>query len=247
MEKTFTKPLHALRNNEIEIIKDLFLKCDNKSILELGCGDGFQSKLLKNYFHKIISTDLNENRMNFELANQGITLKVLDAELVGENYPKESFDFVFSSNMLEHIPDYNKCLKGIKHILKNDGIAIIILPNTLWRLSGIIFHYPYKLRNLYFKILGKRKSKNESIGNNIKTSKKAHITKENISEIMLSQIPNVSINTAKCILSHYNNIENLIKILRENNECLENIKVKSKNSERKIAKNAIENIKMYLL
>jgi len=174
MEKTFTKPLHALRNNEIEIIKDLFLKCDNKSILELGCGDGFQSKLLKNYFHKIISTDLNENRMNFELANQGITLKVLDAELVGENYPKESFDFVFSSNMLEHIPDYNKCLKGIKHILKNDGIAIIILPNTLWRLSGIIFHYPYKLRNLYFKILGKRKSKNESIGNNIKTSKKSH-------------------------------------------------------------------------
>ena len=81
----------------------------------------------------------------------------------------------------------------------------------------------------------------------IKTSKKAHITKENISEIMLSQIPNISINTAKCIISHYNNIENLIKNLRENNECLENIKVKSKNSERKIAKNAIENIKMYLL
>ena len=53
MEKTFTKPLHALRNNEIEIIKDLFLKCDNKSILELGCGDGFQSKLLKNYFIKL--------------------------------------------------------------------------------------------------------------------------------------------------------------------------------------------------
>jgi len=34
----------------------------------------------------------------------------------------------------------------------------------------------------------------------IKSSKKSHITKENISEIMLSQIPNVSINTAKCIL-----------------------------------------------
>lgn len=81
----------------------------------------------------------------------------------------------------------------------------------------------------------------------IKTSKKSHITKENISEIMLSQIPNVSINTAKCILNEYNNIENLIKILRENSECLENLKVKNKNTERKIAKNTIENIKNYLL
>ena len=47
----------------------------------------------------------------------------------------------------------------------------------------------------------------------IKTSKKSHITKENISEIMLSQIQNVSINTAKCIINEYNNIENLIKNL----------------------------------
>jgi ERCC4-type nuclease len=88
---------------------------------------------------------------------------------------------------------------------------------------------------------------NNDYVSHIKTSKKSHITKENISEIMLSQIPNVSINTAKCIINEYNNIENLIKNLRENSECLENLKVKSKNSERKIAKNTIENIKNYLL
>lgn len=88
---------------------------------------------------------------------------------------------------------------------------------------------------------------NNDYVSHIKTSKKSHITKENISEIMLSQIPNVSINTAKCIINEYNNIENLIKNLRENSECLENLKVKNKNSERKIGKNTIENIKNYLL
>ena len=93
----------------------------------------------------------------------------------------------------------------------------------------------------------KKNEDNNDYVSHIKTSKKSHITKENISEIMLSQIPNVSINTAKCILNEYNNIENLIKNLRENSECLENLKVKSKNSERKIAKNTIENIKLYLL
>lgn len=93
----------------------------------------------------------------------------------------------------------------------------------------------------------KKNEDNNDYVSHIKTSKKSHITKENISEIMLSQIPNVSINTAKCIINEYNNIENLIKNLRENSECLENLKVKSKNSERKIAKNTIENIKKYLL
>ena len=93
----------------------------------------------------------------------------------------------------------------------------------------------------------KKDEDNNDYVSHIKTSKKSHITKENISEIMLSQIPNVSINTAKCILHEYNNIENLIKNLRENSECLENLKVKSKNSERKIGKNTIENIKLYLL
>jgi SAM-dependent methyltransferase len=163
--------LHKIREKEIEFIKDLFYNCKHKSFLELGCGDGFQSKLLKKYFDKIISTDLNEKRMNFKLIKQGIKMEVLDAEFIGEKYSKDSFDFIFSSNMLEHLPNYYKCLKGIKHILKNDGTAIIILPNTLWRLSGIIFHYPHKIRNLLKKFLGNRKFNEGSTGNNIKISK----------------------------------------------------------------------------
>ena len=93
----------------------------------------------------------------------------------------------------------------------------------------------------------KKNEDNNDYVSHIKTSKKSHITKENINEIMLTQIPNVSINTAKCILSEYSNIENLIKCLRENNNCLENLRIKNKNGERKIAKNTIENIKLYLL
>ena len=172
MENAYNKSIHTIREKEIEFINDLFDNCKHKSLLELGCGDGFQSKLLKNYFNSIISTDLNEKRMNFSLINQGITLEVLDAELVGENYSKEFFDFIFSSNVIEHLPKYEKCLDGIKKVLKNDGIAIIILPNTLWRLSAIIFHYPYKMKNIFYRILGKKNLKGDSSGNNLKISKK---------------------------------------------------------------------------
>lgn len=171
MEKLNIHRLHDIRDQEIKLIEDLLINSKRKNLLELGCGDGYQSQLLHKHFKSIISTDLNETRMNFDLKNLGINLEILDAECVGERFNKERFDFIFSSNLLEHLPNYNKCLNGISKVLKKDGLAIIILPNTLWRLSGIIFHYPNKIKNLINQILGRSKKSNSLLGNNIKTTR----------------------------------------------------------------------------
>ena len=78
--------------------------------------------------------------------------------------------------------------------------------------------------------------------------KKSNITKDNINEIMLSNIPRISIKTAKCILEHFKTIKNLISELEKDENCLDNIKMKNdKGVERKINKNSIENIKKYLM
>lgn len=161
-----------LRETEVNLIKDVLIKFKGGDALELGCGDGFQTKLLSPFFSKIISTDLNKSRMNFKLDNQkGIEIKVLDAEKVGEAFEENSFDVIFSSNLLEHLPNYDICLVGINKVLKKNGLAIIILPNSLWRLSTIIFHYPDKLRNLCNRVFLNKSSKfyNE---NNLKSFKK---------------------------------------------------------------------------
>ena len=81
----------------------------------------------------------------------------------------------------------------------------------------------------------------------IKTSKKSNITKDNINEVMLMQIPGISSNVANQLMSEYKSIDNLIKNLRENKDCLDNFKIKNKNSDRKISKTIIFNIKDYLL
>ena len=81
----------------------------------------------------------------------------------------------------------------------------------------------------------------------IKTSKKSNITKDNINEVMLMQIPGISSNVANQLISQYKSIDNLIKNLRENKDCLDNFKIKNKNSDRKISKTIIFNIKDYLL
>ena len=77
--------------------------------------------------------------------------------------------------------------------------------------------------------------------------KKNNITKENIGEIMLMQIPNVSSASAIAIMEKYKTMSNLLKALEQSDEALNGISMKNKNGDkRKISKTCIANIYGYL-
>ena len=78
----------------------------------------------------------------------------------------------------------------------------------------------------------------------MKRVKKNNITPENIGEIMLSQIPNVSVPTAISIMKQYKTISSLITSLQNDEHCLDAIK---NENERKINKTSISSIIKYLL
>ena len=81
----------------------------------------------------------------------------------------------------------------------------------------------------------------------IKQSKKSNINKENINEIMLAQLPSVSVNVSKVIMGKFKTIKNLILELDNDSTVIDNLKmVDNKGKERKINKTAIENIKIFL-
>ncbi len=82
----------------------------------------------------------------------------------------------------------------------------------------------------------------------IKKEKKSNITRENIGEIMLSNIPGVSSKSAIAIMDIHKTLVNLIINLQEDENCLDNVKIEGSNGQsRKIAKTCIENIKQYVL
>lgn len=81
--------------------------------------------------------------------------------------------------------------------------------------------------------------------NVVKNSKKSYINNDNILEIMLMQIPGISIQTSKSICNKFKNMQDLIYSLENDNNCLDSIKLE--NSNRKINKNSIINIKKFLL
>lgn len=82
----------------------------------------------------------------------------------------------------------------------------------------------------------------------IKKVKKENITPENIGEIMLCQIPGISSVTSLAIMEKFKTLQNLIKELENNNDCLKDItSTNAKGQARRINKTSIANIVKFLL
>ena len=104
------------------------------------------------------------------------------------------------------------------------------------------------IQNNTTNIINETTEKNEPCySSSIKISKKSNITRENIGEIMLAQIPGLSINVAQTIMYKYKTINNLIVSLTNDNKCLDKLMITCKNGERKINKTVVEKIIEFLL
>lgn len=90
--------------------------------------------------------------------------------------------------------------------------------------------------------------KSDNYSDVVQKVKKNNITPDNISTILLSQIPGVSNKTAHAIMEKYTSMFELMKDLQNNQKCLDDVTIKTTtNQNRKISKTAIENILQYLI
>ena len=77
----------------------------------------------------------------------------------------------------------------------------------------------------------------------MKHSKKDNITVHNIGEIMLSQIPSVSITIANAVMNKYKTLSNLIVSMNANPDCLQDVVYTTKTGkQRHISITSIKNI-----
>ncbi|MFA5853690.1 MAG: class I SAM-dependent methyltransferase [Patescibacteria group bacterium] len=109
-----------------------------ETVLDAGCGEGVLSWYLAERGAKVTAMDISkpnvENARKF-LEKKGVqdrvTVLLGDAENLP--FPDASFDWVISSHVLEHLPDFDKGLSEIRRVTKKK--AIVALPTCL-NLSG---------------------------------------------------------------------------------------------------------------
>lgn len=195
--------MHNLRCPEIDIV---FCRCPKKlfaKVLELGAGDGFVSTLLEEYSEQLVCTELNPDRLVKSNQNN-ITYKICDAEKVSEVFKDKEFDMVFSSSLLEHLPNCDQALRGIHQVLADEGISIHFMPNRCWKLVTVLLYIPNKVAVIVDKILAGRifkrrpghkwfrSYKRQYGGNNIKVGRRRQFF---LAKPFLPRIHGVSNNT----------------------------------------------------
>ena len=80
----------------------------------------------------------------------------------------------------------------------------------------------------------------------VKKVKKDNICRENIGEIMLSQIPGISSNTAICVLKHFESFTDMVYKINADPTILHGIMIETKGNKRRLGKNCIEIINRFL-
>jgi len=95
-------------------------------MLDIGCRDGMWMDILKKAkFKNLRGIDISEKAL--EIARKkGHNVVRGDAQELP--FPDEEFNFVSIIHTLEHCPDPDKVIKGIKRVLKTNGRILVVVP-----------------------------------------------------------------------------------------------------------------------
>ena len=95
-------------------------------VLDFGCSWGYGTLQLAAAGYDAVGFEISEPRAEFGRVNMGLTMISTEAEL---DKCAESFDAVFASHVLEHVPAPAAVFDRIASLLKPDGLLLAFVPN----------------------------------------------------------------------------------------------------------------------
>lgn len=97
--------------------------------LDLGCGDGRLTKIILDRVgrREMVGIDIDPGETALaERLNLYQTIHVAPANQIPE--PDQTFDWVFSNSVLEHIPNLDAVLQEVARVLKPGGLFLLTVP-----------------------------------------------------------------------------------------------------------------------
>jgi ubiquinone/menaquinone biosynthesis C-methylase UbiE len=101
-----------------------------KKLLDAGCGTGWFSKAAVERGAHVVSMDLGENLMlqvKRKCESERVVGSILEIPF-GDN----TFDYIVSSEVIEHTPDPYKAIQELYRVIKPGGILVLSTPNKIW-------------------------------------------------------------------------------------------------------------------
>lgn len=110
--------------------------------LEIGAGNGVQSEVLARYCRHLVCTEVDpeshawQGTRFLERNLPNVEYLICNAEGLSQ-FSDQSFDLVFSSNLLEHIRNIDACLRECFRVLKPGGLMLHTMPSRVWKVFKV--------------------------------------------------------------------------------------------------------------
>ena len=139
-------PIRALiqKKHEIRILRKITPITNIEIALEIGCGNGYGTKLIKEHFcpRRIEAIDLDKKMIQIarrKNKDSSIQYYVMDASTL--SFADSTFDAIFDFGIIHHVPNWKDCISEMYRVLKDNGQAILedLSIDTFSTLSGRIW------------------------------------------------------------------------------------------------------------
>ena len=97
------------------------------SVLDIGCGRGYEDALMASWGNKVIGTDIEESSEWKKQENENLKFEKANGEKLP--YKDNSFDLVFSKDVLHHTANPKKMLEEAKRVCKKGGKVVFVEAN----------------------------------------------------------------------------------------------------------------------
>lgn len=106
-----------------------------RSVLDVGCGDGFLAESLARRVSHVVALDLDQPVLDRAQARfPDVPVTWLHGDVLADVVPPGSFDAVVSNAALHHLPDTRTGLRRLSTLIRPGGVlAIVTFARTDWR------------------------------------------------------------------------------------------------------------------
>ncbi|MFV8835536.1 class I SAM-dependent methyltransferase [Aquisalimonas sp. APHAB1-3] len=128
--------LRRFRELRDKVLRAYYARAQERAadVLDVGCGPGVLSLLFAEEGHRVTGVDINEalidiacSRAREAEANARFLVGSADALPV----PSDSVDICLAPELLEHVPDWQRCLEEITRVLRPGGVLFLTTTNVL--------------------------------------------------------------------------------------------------------------------